>query len=150
MDRLDLAIIRELQRDGRLTNQALAERVGLSPSPCLRRLRALEKSGTIRGYTALVDPRAVGLTITVFIRITLDRHSSDTVTRFEQAIARLDEVLECHLMTGSSDYLLRVLVKDLPDYERFMRQSVHAIPGIASVDTSFSYGAVKEATVFSL
>ena len=148
MDATDRAIVRELQRDGRLTNQELSERVNLSPSPCLRRLRRLEESGAIKGYTALVDQKVYGLPITVFIRIKLDRHSKDAVKTFEEKIKQIDEIMECFLMTGDSDYLLRVIVESLAAYEQFVRKKLHGIAGIAAIDTSFAYGIVKLATVF--
>jgi len=148
MDLKDRQIIRELQKDGRITNQELAERVNLSPSPCLRRLRLLEEAGVIRGYTALVDQKAYGLPITVFIRVRLDRHGESVIKTFEQAIGRIDEVLDCFLLAGGDDYLLRVIVASLEAYEDFMRRKIHAIPGIASIDTSFAYGVVKQTRVF--
>jgi len=148
MDLKDRQIIRELQKDGRITNQELAERVNLSPSPCLRRLRLLEEAGVISGYTALVDQKAYGLPITVFIRVRLDRHGESVIKTFEQAIGRIDEVLDCFLLAGGDDYLLRVIVASLEAYEDFMRRKIHAIPGIASIDTSFAYGVVKQTRVF--
>jgi len=148
MDDKDRQIIRALQRDGRLTNQDLAERVNLSPSPCLRRLRNLEKTGLIQGYTALIDQKAYGLPITVFVRIRLDRHSHEAVEAFEKGIADIEEVLDCYLMTGDSDYLLRVIVESLESYERFIRDKIHAIPSVAAIDTSFAYGIVKQTRVF--
>ena len=113
MDKKDQQIIRQMQLDGRLSNHDLAQRVNLSPSPCLRRLRNLENSGVIKGYTALIDQKAYGLPITVFIRIRLEHHSQESVRSFEQAIAGIEEVLDCYLMTGDSDYLLRVIARDL-------------------------------------
>lgn len=148
MDATDRRIIRELQKDGRLTNQELAERVNLSPSPCLRRLRNLEAAGVITGYTALVDQKACGLPITVFVRVRLERHAEEAVKGFESRIARLDEVLDCYLLAGGDDYLLRVIVASLEAYEDFIRRRLHAIPGIASIDTSFAYGVVKQTRVF--
>jgi len=149
MDTKDRQIIRELQRDGRLSNHELAERVNLSPSPCLRRLRNLEKSGVIQGYTALIDQKAYGLPITVFIRIRLEHHSKPTVNTFEESIAKIDEILDCYLMTGDADYLLRVIVDSLEAYEHFIRNKIHKIPAIASIDTSFAYGTVKQTRVFA-
>ncbi|MFN3954033.1 MAG: Lrp/AsnC family transcriptional regulator [Pararhodobacter sp.] len=148
MDAKDRQIIRELQRNGRQSNLELSERVNLSPSPCLRRVRLLEERGVITGYSANVDPRAYGLTITAFIRITLARHEGDAVRAFEARVQAIDEILDCHLMTGEADYLLRVLVTDLPGYERFVRDRLHAIPGIASITTSFVYGTVKSSPVY--
>jgi DNA-binding Lrp family transcriptional regulator len=148
MDVKDRQIIRELQLDGRLTNQELAERVNLSPSPCLRRLRNLEKSGAIQGYTALIDQKAYGLPVTVLIRIRLERHSEETIGVFEDRVKRIDEILDCYLMTGDVDYLLRVIVDSLEAYEDFIRRKIHPIPGVASIETSFAYGIVKQARVY--
>lgn len=145
MDRKDHQILRELQLDGRLSNQELAQRVNLSPSPCLRRVRQLEHSGMIRGYTAIVDQQAYGYPITVFIRITLERHDTETVAEFERGIRDIDEIMDCFLMTGQRDYLLRVVASSLEGYERFIREVIHTIPGIGSIDTSFAYGVVKHA-----
>ena len=149
MDAKDRRIIRELQLDGRLTNHELADRVNLSPSPCLRRLRNLEKAGIIQGYTALIDQNAYGLPITVFVRIRLEHHSRESVQTFEQHITRIDEILDCYLMTGGSDYLLRIIVESLEAYETFIREKIHLIPSIASIDTSFAYGIVKQTRVFA-
>ena len=148
MDNIDRKIIRALQADGRMTNRDLAEAVGLSPSPCLRRLKALEARGIIRGYRAQVDATAFGLPLTVFIRIRLERHDEATVRAFERAVDRLPNVLECYVMTGAVDYLLKVVVADLADYERFVRRDLHTIGGVASIDTSFAYGVVKKTAVF--
>ena len=148
MDIKDRQIIRELQMNGRLTNQELAERVNLSPSPCLRRLRNLEQAGAIQGSTALVDQKAYGLPVTVLIRIRLERHSEETIRVFEDQVKRIDEILDCYLMTGDIDYLLRVIVESLEAYEDFIRRKIHSIPGIASIETSFAYGIVKQARVY--
>lgn len=148
MDAKDRQIIRALQENGRLTNQELAERVNLSPSPCLRRLRNLEKQGLIRGYIALIDQKAYGLPITVFLRIRLEQHSKDAIRLFEERVVEIPEILECFLMTGGADYLLRAIVADLESFEGFVRQKLHGIPGIASIDTSFAYGVVKQTHVY--
>ncbi len=148
MDSKDRQIVRALQKNGRMTNQDLAQSVSLSPSPCLRRLRALERSSIIRGYNVSVDAVAYGLPVTVFVRIRLEKHSEDSVQHFEDRISKMENVLECHVMTGLSDYLLKVVVKDLPDYERFVRTQLHPIGSIASIDTSFAYGVVKKTAVF--
>lgn len=150
LDARDFQIVRALQDDGRLSNLDLAQRVNLSPSPCLRRVRLLEESGVIRGYSADVDPRALGLNVTAFIRITLTRHDRDAVARFESRVRDIDEILDCHLLTGEADYLLRVMVPDLDAYEGFVRNRLHAIPGIASITTSLVYGTVKSSRVFPL
>ncbi|HKL65053.1 MAG TPA: Lrp/AsnC family transcriptional regulator [Roseovarius sp.] len=147
MDDKDRQIIRALQRDGRMSNQDLAAKVHLSPSPCLRRVRNLEKAGVIRGYTARVDARAYGLPITAFVRIRLERHDETTVQTFERAVAGMAEVLECHVMTGQTDYQLRVVVASLDAYETFIRARLQRIGGIGSIDTSFAYGIVKDGMV---
>lgn len=147
IDAIDRKIIRALQRDGRMTNLDLSAEVNLSPSPCLRRLRNLENSGVIKGYSVDVDTKAYGLPVTVFVRISLEKHGGDSVLQFEKKINAIPEVLECFVMTGLSDYLLRVVVSDLEDYERFVRQRLHKIGGISSIDTSFVYGIVKSIKV---
>ena len=144
MDEKDQQILRELQKNGRLSNAELAERVNLSPSPCLRRLRMLEKSGVIEGYTAIVNQKAYGLPVTVFIQIRLDHHSTEAAQEFERRIQNIDEIIDCHLMTGDTDYLLRVVVESLEAYETFIRERIHPIPSIASINTSFAYGVVKQ------
>jgi len=120
MDSTDLKILEELQADGSLSNVALAQRVHLSPSPCLTRVRALETQGVIHRYVALVDPKALGLGLNVFISISLKEQSKQALAAFEQRIAEHDEVMECYLMTGDSDYLIRVAVADIAALERFI------------------------------
>ena len=148
MDQKDRDIVRALQRNGRMTNQDLAEAVNLSPSPCLRRVRNLEASGVIQGYSADVDPVAYGLAITVFVRIRLERDNEADVRKFEQRVRMIDEVLECHILTDAMDYQMRVLVPDLKAYEDFSRNRIHPIGGVASIDTSFVYSTVKRTSVF--
>lgn len=148
MDSKDRQIIRALQQDGRMTNQDLANKVNLSPSPCLRRLRNLETSGAILGFSVNVDPAAYGLPITAFVQIRLERHNKDTVREFEKRIAQFDEVQECYMLTGGVDYLMRVVVEGLNAYEDFIRNRIHPIGGIASIDTSFVYGTIKKSGVF--
>jgi Lrp/AsnC family leucine-responsive transcriptional regulator len=150
MDQKDRQIIRALQGNARMTNLELAEKVNLSPSPCLRRVRLLEEAGVIRGYTAEVDQAAYGLPVTAFLRIRLERHSAETVRLFETRIARIDEVLDCFLLTGPADYLLRVVVAGLEAYEDFVRNRIHPIGGIASIDTSFVYGTVRRTGIFPM
>lgn len=138
IDEIDRKIIAHLQADGRITNQNLADAVGLSASPCLRRVRILEEAGIITGYVALVSPDAVGLPVTAFIRVRLsaqdDRHLQD----FEEIISTFPEVLECYLMTGDSDYQLRVMVASLSDFEDFLRQKLTKIKVVSEVTTSFA------------
>jgi DNA-binding Lrp family transcriptional regulator len=124
MDEIDRAIIRALRSDGRMPNAALAEAVGLSPSACLRRLRLLERQGTIRGYTVVVEEPAARDTVTVIVQITLERQTDEHLRRFEDAVRKCPEVRECHLMTGMSDYLLRVEARDAADYERIHKHPV--------------------------
>lgn len=147
MDSKDRQILSELQQNARLTNQDLAERISLSPTPTLRRVRHLEERGVLKGYTAIVDQRAWGLPITVFVRIKLERHSDETVNAFETAINDMPEVMDCWLMTGRWDYLLRALAADLPAYERFVRSKLQRLPGIAAIDTSFAYSRVKQGQI---
>jgi|TARA_R110002012_G_scaffold60005_1_gene157013 DNA-binding Lrp family transcriptional regulator len=148
MDSKDREIIKALQRNGRLTNQDLAAQVNLSPSPCLRRTRALEEKGVIKGYTAIVDERAYGLPVTALVRIRLSSHMGDVVKLFEKKVHETEQILDCYVITGSEDYLLRVLVEDLKSYEEFVRHKLHNIPGIASIDSSFAYGVLKQSNVF--
>jgi Lrp/AsnC family leucine-responsive transcriptional regulator len=148
MDSKDLQIIAALQANGRASNQELSERVSLSPSPCLRRLRLLEEEQVIRGYTAIVDEERYGLPVTAFVGIKLKIHNAESVGAFERAIQAIDAVMDCYVMTGQVDYLLRVLAASLKDYERFVRTELHSIPGIEAIDTSFAYGRVKRSNVF--
>lgn len=144
MDNKDRQIIQELQAQGRLTNQELADRVSLSPSPCLRRVKNLEKTGVIKGYTALVDQKAYGLPITSFLRVRLERHSDETVNLFEKTVKTIDNILDCYLMTGEADYLLTVVVESMDSYETFIRQKIQSIPGVASLDSSIAISVVKK------
>lgn len=143
LDAIDLKILRALQTDARLSNVALAEKVGLSQSPCLRRVRLLEEAGVIRAYAAQVDQRQVGLPVSVFVSIKLERQREDALQTFEEAVRRCPEVMECYLMTGPRDYLLRVVARDLADYERFVKETLTRIEGIANIESSFALGQVK-------
>jgi DNA-binding Lrp family transcriptional regulator len=143
MDALDRAILRELQIDGRLTNVELAERVRLSPSPCLRRVRALEAAGVIRGYRADVDPIAVGLTFEVTVHVELTLKDRATVEAFEERIAAFDEVVECRRMFGVPDYVVRVMVADQNAYEAFYMNKLGALPALARVNSQFTMKLVK-------
>lgn len=145
MDKIDRKIISILQNNGRISNNDLAEQVGLSPSPCLRRLKRLEQSHVIAGYTAIVDHGQVGWPISVFAMIRLERHDEATVQTFENSIRQLSMILECHLMAGSADYLLHIVGKSLADYETFVKTKLHKIPGIASIESHIAYGTVKRA-----
>ncbi len=148
LDKTDFKIIAELQNNGRLSNQELSERVALSPSPCLRRVRQLEKSGVIKGYMAIVDQEACGLPVMAFITIRLDKQEQSVIQIFEDSIAELDDVMACYLMSGTSDYMLHVLSRSLKEYERFIRDRLTRIPGIGSLETHFAFGQVKQKKVF--
>lgn len=137
LDTLDVKILECLQEDGRITNQELSEKVGLSPSPCLRRVRQLEADGIITGYVALVSPTRVGLTISAFVRVRLNQQDEKHLDIFETAVADFPEVMECYLMTGEADYQLRVLVPSLADFEDVLRRLTR-IEGVAQVTTSFA------------
>ncbi|QQR37623.1 Lrp/AsnC family transcriptional regulator [Devosia oryziradicis] len=147
---LDRKILRALQEDGRMTIQALADRVGLSASPCLRRIRQMEKAGIIAGYSATVDQKAVGLPVSVFISIKLERQRARELDAFAAAIGGWPEVMECYLMTGQFDFLLRVVCADLEAYEHFLREKLTQVEGVASIESSFSLGQVKASRVLPL
>lgn len=144
MDAIDRAILRELQKDGRISNQDLADRVGLSPSPCLRRVKTLEASGVIAGYRADLSAKALGLPITVFVELGLDRHTNETTKLVEDSIRAIANVLECHVLAGDADYLLKIAIGSLEEYESLIRSEIRSIPSVASVRTSFAYANVKE------
>jgi Lrp/AsnC family transcriptional regulator, leucine-responsive regulatory protein len=146
-DEIDRRILRELSRDGRISNNDLAERVGLSPSPCLRRLRRLEAAGIIRGYTALIDAKAYGWSMAAIATIRLSRQNEDEIVMFEDAVRGWDEVLECHLVTGSRDYILKVMTGSLEQYERFIKEKIARLKCVASIETSFVMNTIKERRV---
>lgn len=150
LDEIDRKILTLLQQDSRLTLQEIADKVGLSPSPCHRRIRLLEERGIIAGYTATVDQRAVGLPVSVFVSIKLARQKEEDLQRFAKAVATWPEVLECYLMTGHRDYLLRVVVFDLAAYERFLKQKLTRVDGISSIESSFALDQIKYATALPL
>lgn len=150
LDATDLRILSELQGNAKLTNAELASRVNLSPSPCLTRVRALEQAGVIGRYVTLLDPTAIGLTVSVFIQISLDRQVEPALERFEQAVTQFPEVMECYLMTGDADYLLRVVVADLPELEQFIVQRLSRIEGMARIRSSISLKRVKYQTALPL
>ncbi|HWM82494.1 MAG TPA: Lrp/AsnC family transcriptional regulator [Pseudolabrys sp.] len=150
LDGLDRKVLAALQADGRISVVDLAAKVGLSPSPCLRRVRQLEKAGVISRYVAVLDQRAVGLPVSVFVSIKLEQQKQESLDRFEKAIQRWPEILECYLMTGSRDYWLRVVVPDLDAYERFVKQKLTRVEGIASIESSFALQQVKYTNVLPL
>lgn len=143
LDSHDAAILRCLQSDGRITINELAERVGLSPSPVARRLRILEDAGIITGYAALIDESALGYEFSVFVSVKLDRQVDDALAQFESAVCSFPEVVDCWLMTGNRDYLLRVATRGLADFERFLTGTFTKIPGVASIESSIPLRRVK-------
>lgn len=149
-DAIDIRILRELQQDGSLSNVELARRVHLSPSPCLARVKALEAAGVIGRYVALANPRALGLDLNVFINISLKEQSKQALAAFEERIAEHEEVMECYLMTGDSDYLIRVAVADIAALERFILDQLTPIPGIEKIRTSFTLKQVRYKTALPL
>ena len=138
LDSIDLAILEALQADGRMSNAALAERIGLSPSACSRRLDNLEKSGTIRGYHARVSNKALGFSLTAIVHISLTGQFQKTLRDFEEAIKRCPNVLVCYLMSGEYDYILRIAAKDLADYERIHRDWLSSLPHVVKINSSFA------------
>ncbi|CAH1654191.1 Bkd operon transcriptional regulator [Hyphomicrobiales bacterium] len=150
LDDIDRKIIAAVQSDGRITTHELAERVGLSPSPCARRLRLLEEAGVIKGYTAIIDQTKVGLPVSAFASIKLERQREESLDRFAKAVALWPEVADCYLMTGQRDYLLRIVVKDLKAYEQFLKDKLTRLDGVASIETSFALGQVKRSEALPL
>lgn len=150
LDAIDVRILDRLQRDGRISNVDLARDVGLSPSPCLRRVRDLEEAGLIDRYAAILDQRKAGLDLSVFVQVTLERQIETALETFERTIAERPEVMECYLMTGDADYLLRVVVADVAAYERFLKNHLTRIPGVASIKSSFALNRVKYETALPL
>lgn len=149
-DAIDWKILGLMQDDARLSNVDLAKAVGLSPSPCLARVRALEEAGYIRRYVSLLDPRRVGMAVSVFIQVTLERQIESALEVFEKAIRERREVMECYLMTGEADYLLRVVVPDLQALEHFILQFLSRVPGVGNIKSSFSLKQVKYETALPL
>lgn len=146
-DRFDRHIMQLLQQDGRLSNQELADRIGLSPSPCLRRVRTLEESGVITGYRALVDAKTLGLSLMALIHIAMDQHTPERFSHFEAAIGEIPEVMECLLITGQdADYQLKVIVKDMDAYQELLLNRITRIKGVAGVHSSFVLRRVVDKT----
>lgn len=151
MDRYDRQILALLQQDGRLSNQDLADRIGLSPSPCLRRVRALEEAGLITGYRALVDAKALGLSLMALIHISMDQHTPERFKNFETEVAAIPEVMECLLITGqSADYQLKVVVKDMDAYQELLLERITRIDGVTGVHSSFVLRRVIDRTALPI
>ncbi|EYD71989.1 Lrp/AsnC family transcriptional regulator [Limimaricola hongkongensis] len=150
IDRIDRAILAALQADGRLSNAQLSEKVNLSPSACHRRVRALEQVGLIRGYVALLNPRGVGRPVTVFVEITLSGQADELLDAFEAAVARIPDVLECHLMAGTADYLLKVVARDSEDFAQIHRRHLARLPGVQTMQSSFALRTVRHTTALPI
>jgi len=146
LDSVDISILNRLQEQGRLTNAELAERVGLSASACHRRVQALEGAGIIDRYVAILSELALGRGITVYVQVTLDNQKRDTLVAFEEAVEHVPEVMECYLMSGDADYLVRVLVRDANDYERVHREVLSSLPGVTRLVSSFTIRRVFSRT----
>jgi Lrp/AsnC family leucine-responsive transcriptional regulator len=150
LDRTDRRILAVLQREGRITNAELAQRVNLSPAPCLRRVQRLERAGVISGYSAQVDPHAVGLGLTAFVRVQLDKHGGDEVARFAEVVRGWNEVVACYALTGDMDYLMQVVVEDLDHYSAFLMSKLLNASGVADMNSSFVLQTVKHTRVLPL
>ena len=150
LDRIDYRILHYLQNDARMPNNLLAEAVGLSPSPCLRRVKALEAAGVLKRYVGLVDAHAVGLPINAFVSVSLRSQEKTALEEFQARVATFAEVMECYLMTGTSDYLLRVVMPNLESYERFLVEKLTRVPGIANIQTSFALKPIVQRTELPL
>jgi Lrp/AsnC family leucine-responsive transcriptional regulator len=150
MDAIDLRILARLQQDARTSNVELAKAVNLSPSPCLTRVRALEAAGYIHRYVTLLDAKKLGLTVSVLVQVTLEKQIEPALETFERAVRERPEVMECYLMTGDADYLLRVLVADVPAFERFILEFLSRVPGVGNIKSSFALKQVKYQTALPL
>jgi DNA-binding Lrp family transcriptional regulator len=150
MDAIDLRILERLQQDARISNVELARAVNLSASPCLARVRALEAGGYIGRYVTLLDPKKIGLTVSVLVQVTLEKQIEPALEAFERAVRERPEVMECYLMTGDADYLLRVLVPDVPAFERFILDFLSRVPGVDNIKSSFALKQVKYQTALPL
>jgi Lrp/AsnC family leucine-responsive transcriptional regulator len=150
MDAIDLRILARLQHDARISNVELARAVNLSPSPCLARVRALEGAGYIDRYVTLLDAKKLGLGVSVLVQVTLEKQIEPALGTFERAVRERPEVMECYLMTGDADYLLRVLVPDVPAFERFILEFLTKVPGVGNIKSSFALKQVKYQTELPL
>lgn len=150
LDKFDLAILNELQSDGRLTNAELASRVGLSAAPCWRRVRAMEEAGFITGYRAELNRDKIGLGVLAFVRLDAERNSGDALGQMEQAIQKIPEIVSCHYISGSGTFELQVVCPDLAEFSRFAREVLIHLPNVKDLHTSFSLGEVKSASALPL
>jgi Lrp/AsnC family transcriptional regulator, leucine-responsive regulatory protein len=150
MDEIDYRIIAALQEDGRLSNVDLAERVGLSPSPCLRRVKMLERQGVIAGYTTVIGREAYGLSLTVFVEITVERHSRQNAKTVEESLASIPGIVACHMVSGDADFLVELVVADLKTYERILTENILSIDAVAQVRSNFSLRPILVARALTL
>jgi Lrp/AsnC family leucine-responsive transcriptional regulator len=150
LDAIDERILAQLQREGRISNADLSDRVNLSPSACHRRVQRLEAEGYIARYVALLDARRMGRPATVFVEITLQSQAEEVLEAFERAVARLPDLLECHLMAGTADYLLKLVARDTDDFARIHRQYLTRLPGVAQMHSSFSLRTIVQTTALSV
>jgi Lrp/AsnC family leucine-responsive transcriptional regulator len=146
LDDVDLQILRHLQEDGRVTNADLAKAVGLSPPSVLQRVRALERGGYVKGYTAILDPEKLGLNVTAFAMISLALHQDMPIERFRRAVLDIEEVLECYHVSGDYDFLLKIAVRDMRAYEALIREKISRIRGIGKINSCFVFGTPKQTT----
>lgn len=150
LDATDRRILAELQKDGRMTNADLSERVNLSPSACHRRVQRLEDDGFIAAYVALLDARMLGKPTTVFVEITLESQAEDLLDGFEREVAKVPDILECHLTAGTADYLIKIVVEDTEDFARIHRRFLSRLPGVAKMQSSFSLKTVVKTTALAV
>lgn len=150
LDGHDRRILRVLQQQGRITNQELAEQIGLSPAACWRRVKSLEASGVIKRFAALVDPARVGQPLSALVMITLRRHSIDSTSDFEARVTQYPEVLQCYATTGNADFVLRVVIEDMAAYDRFLNEKLFTLPGISQVHSNFVLRAIKDETAIPM
>lgn len=145
-DNYDRHILRILQQDGRISNQQLADEVGLSTAACWRRVKALEERGVVRQYTALVDPQTLNFGLCVFLLVSLTRHSKDNAREFEEAVKACPEVMQCYAVTGNADFVLRVVIPDMATYDNFLTENIFSLPGVSQVKSNFTLREVKYET----
>ena len=150
LDNFDRRILNELQQNGRISNQQLAEQVGLSPAACWRRVRALEEKGIIEGYSARLNPQKLGQALSVFALVSLQRHNIDSTAEFEHQVMTYPEVLQCFAVTGNADFVLRVVVPDMPSYDRFLNEKIFTLQGIDQVHSNFALRDIKNTQMLPL
>ena len=150
LDRIDKKILETLQKHGRMTNADLSKKVGLSPTPCLARVKKLEENGTIMGYSARVNPSAVGLEICVYVLVQIDRHTRQAGDEFAQAVAEIASIYECHMISGKQDYLLRIFARDLKHYEELVKDQISELPHIVAMESLFVLDGTVASSALSI